>query len=411
MLPALSSFAEVHFPRAACRREDIEQIVADFEAADLDALLLIDLSYSPSQIVVPAPRRSNLPLLVWNTQELFAVDRDYSTEKMMFNHGVHGTQDLGNALFRSEIPFEYVTSHINDPGGLKPLEDFFAAAAAVHSLRHCRAGILGYPFPGMGDLAVDTTHLAATLGCQCVTLSVNDYIRRASASPCEQVRALTKEYRELYAVAEDVTEEDLEVAARAELSLRSIIADRQLDALSLQFLALGEDERTVTLPFVGISRLMAEGLGYAGEGDLLGAVGTWFLNRLDAPASFSEIFTVDFEGNSLLFSHMGEANAAMARKDAKIPLVAWPRPITSMHGRLLVLAACFEPGPATLCSLTLGPSQRWRMIASAIDIVDFGPLSAFPFPHGKITNHSDVRRVADGLCQGRRTTSPRHLFR
>ena len=32
-------------------------------------------------------------------------------------------------------------------------------------LRRARLGLLGYPFPGMGDFAVDTTHLAATLGC------------------------------------------------------------------------------------------------------------------------------------------------------------------------------------------------------------------------------------------------------
>jgi L-arabinose isomerase len=392
VLPALTAFAEVHFPRAVYRREDVDRIVADFDAADLDALLVIDLSYSPSQIAIPALRRTRLPILLWNTQELYAVNQEYSVEKMIHHHGVHGTQDLGNAMLRSGISFEYVTSHLNDPGGLKPLEDFFVAAAAVRRLARCRAGLLGYPFPDMGDLAVDTTHLAATLGCQGITLGVEDYIRRAAAASPEQVQALSAEYRELYAVAEDLTDQDLEAAARAELSLRSIIADKRLDALSFQFLALAEDERTVTLPVVGISRLMAEGLGFAGEGDLLGALGTWLLNRLQPPASFSEIFTVDFAGNGLLLSHMGEANVALARREGKIPLIACPRPIITTRGRLLVLAVCFEPGPATLCALTLGPSQRWRLIASAIDVADFGPLSTCPAPHCKIVNHCDVRR-------------------
>ena len=59
-------------------------------------------------------------------------------------------------------------------------------------------------------------------------------------------------------------------------------------------MAFGEDERTVTLPFVAVSRLMADGVGFAGEGDLIGAAGTWLLNWLCPPASFSEIFTIDF---------------------------------------------------------------------------------------------------------------------
>ena len=88
---------------------------------------------------------------------------------------------------------------------------------------------------------------------------------------------LKDEYRRCYAIAEDVGDADLDAAARAEVALRSIVADQRLDALSFQFMAFGEDQRTVTLPFVAVSRMMAEGIGFAGEGDLIGAAGTWLL--------------------------------------------------------------------------------------------------------------------------------------
>jgi L-arabinose isomerase len=391
VLPALSGIADVHFPRAAYRREDVEQIVAEFESAGLDAVLVIDLSYSPSLVSVPALRRTRLPILVWNTQELFAVNRDFSATQMVGNHGVHGTQDLANTLLRSGTAFEYVTSHLSDPGGLQALDDFFAAASAVRGLARCRAGLLGHPFPGMGDLAVDATHLAATLGCQSVPLSVEDYHSHADAATSEGAQALCAQYREAYAVAADVAQQDLEVTARAELSLRSLVAEQRLDAVSFQFLALGEDPRTMTLPFVGISRLMAEGVGFAGEGDLIGAAGTWLLNRLCPPASFTEIFTIDFAGNALFLSHMGEANPAMARRDRRVPLVASPQPIVPTRGRVLMLTTCFEPGSATLCALTLGPSQRWRLIASAVDIADYGPVPSLTMPHCKIAVRNDVR--------------------
>ena len=147
----------------------------------------------------------------------------------------------------------------------------------------------------------------------------------------------------------------------------------------------------MTLPFVAVSRMMADGTGFAGEGDLVGAAGTWLLNRLCPPASFSEIFTIDFAGNSVLLSHMGEANVALARQDRKIPLVARPTPITRTRGRQLVLVNSFQPGPATLCALALGPNGRWRLLASRMEIQDFGPLAALAVPHSKVTSRGDIR--------------------
>jgi L-arabinose isomerase len=342
-------------------------------------------------MLLTALQRTRLPILVWNTQELQAVDATFDADKIGHNHGVHGTQDLANVLFRSGVPFQYVTSHLSDADRLCGLEDFFVAAAAVAGLRRCRLGLLGYAFPGMGDLAVDTTHLVATLGCSCQPLCVEQYNRRAEAAPEQAVEQLKAEYREAYTVAEDLTDADLDLTARAELSLRSLVAEHRLDAVSFQFLTLGEDERTETLPFVAVSRMMADGMGFAGEGDVVGAAGTWLLNRLQPPASFSETFTIDFRGNSVLLSHMGEANTAMARKDCKMSLVARPTPITRTRGRQLSLVNGFEPGPATLCALALGPNGRWRLIASRMDIEDFGPLASLPAPHCKVKSHTDIR--------------------
>ena len=101
--------------------------------------VVICLTYSPSQIALPALRRTRLPIVIWNTQELLAVGRAISTAaKMIDNHGVHGTQDLANVLVRSGVPFQYVTSHLSDAGGPAELADFFAAAAAVAGLRRLR---------------------------------------------------------------------------------------------------------------------------------------------------------------------------------------------------------------------------------------------------------------------------------
>jgi len=136
---------------------------------------------------------------------------------------------------------------------------------------------------------------------------------------------------------------------------------------------------------------MAEGIGFGGEGDLIAAAGTWLLEQLRSPATFSEIFTVDFEGNSLLLSHMGEANASMARADRKIPLVFRPRRLVDTTSGQLTLVVSLDPGPATLCCLTLGCGGRWRLIASRVEIDDFGPIPGMVTPHFKARVARDVR--------------------
>ena len=384
VIPALLREADVRFSRAVFRREDVEAAVAEFEAARVDALLVILATYSPSQLALPALQRTRLPILIWNTQELWTVDQTFTLANMVDNHGVHGTQDLANVLTRSGVPFHYVTSPDNDPAGLQELGDFFAAAAAVTRLRSARIGSLGYPFPGMGDFAVDTTRMAATLGCAWTNLTVEEYIKRSAAASDAEVARLVAEYRQSYNVALDLTDADLSLTARAELALRGMIAEHRLNALTYQFMAFGEDERTQTLPFVAASRLMAEGIGFGGEGDLIAAVATAFFNWLKPPASFSEIFTIDFAGESLFLSHMGEANTAMARQDRKIPLVGRPAPITRTRGRQLALVTSFEPGPATIAALTCGPNGKWRLIAAAATLEDYGPLPGFCVPHSKL---------------------------
>jgi len=391
LIPALRPHADVRFDGAVFRREDIEATVARFEAEGADALLVILLTYSPSQLTLPALQRTRLPFVIWNTQELLAVDQSFTIAAMIDNHGVHGTQDLANVLTRSGVRFHYVTSGGDDADGLAELGDFFAAATAVRRLRSARIGMIGYPFPGMGDFAVDTTHLAATLGCSWMNLTVEDYLQRAAAAGSAAVSGLVAEYRRCYDVAAEVTEADLDVTARAELALRGMIRDHRLDALTYQFMAFGDDERTSTLPFVAASRLMAEGVGFGGEGDLIAAAATTLLNWLKPPASFSEMFTIDFEGGSLFMSHMGEANVGMARHDRKVPLVARPTPITRTRDRQLALVTSLEPGPATFAALTLGPDAKWRLIAAPVVIDDFGPLPGFCVPHFKIRPAGDVR--------------------
>jgi L-arabinose isomerase len=269
-----------------------------------------------------------------------------------------------------------------------------------------RLGLLGYPFPGMGDFGLDTTHLAATLGCAWEALSVADYNSRCQNSDPDRTGRLAGEYRNTYEIAPQITDEDLLDAARAELALREMIDGYDLDAYSYQFLSFGDDDRTVTVPFVAASRLLAEGVGFGGEGDLIAAAYSALLNWLNPPASFSEIFTTDFGGNSVLLSHMGEANVAMAPKGRKVRMVRRDRPLVPIRGSQLALAVNYEPGAATLTALTLAACQRWRIIASPMTILDFGPLDNLAVPHAKASPQGDIREFLTAYASA---GGPHHL--
>lgn len=404
--PALEAVADVSFTKAVCRREEIDEVVAGYESTGVDLLLVVCLTYTPSQLALPVLKRTRLPILLWNTQELYGVGEDYDGQKMSANHGVHGSQDLANVLLRSGVRFKYITSHLRDAKVLDSFLDFFQAAVTVSGLRGLGLGLLGYPFPGMGDFAVDTTDLVDKFGCRVMQLPLGEYIGLTEAAPEDEVDGLCTCYRDSFDVAKDVADKDLEDAARAEWALREMLSRRRLQAFSYQFLAFGEDERVVTVPFIAACRMMADGIGFGGEGDLIGATGTWLLNRLQGPASFSEVFSVDFEGNGLLMSHMGEANVAMARGDRKVRLVAKSKPLVPIRGRQLSLATTLEPGPATLAALTIGPERRWRLIASRMQIEDFGPLSTMEVPHFKLSPHNvDVR---DWLTAYAMASGPHH---
>jgi len=390
ILGSLGRFVEADFQEAVYTKDKIQAEVKRFEQMDVDAIAIVFLTYAPSQIVLTTLKTTRIPLIIWNIQELFAVDGNFSQETLTQNHGVHGTQDMANVLVRCGVDFEYVTTHIDDPDGCRAVADFCIAASAKRKIAASRFGIIGNEFPGMGDFAVDTTQWVSRFGCSTVLLPMEEYITRAEHSGEAQAMELVQKYQETYLVADDVTEADLFHAAKAELALRSLRDAYQLDGMTYLFTAFGSDSRTSTVPFVAISRMMAEGFGFGGEGDLISTMATRLFYHLSPLVSFSEIFTTDYRGNALFFSHMGEANAAMARKDQKIPLVARSSPITKTLHRQLALVTVFEPGPATFVALVQG-KNRWKMIVAFVRIEDFSPITSLGVPHSKV-KVGDVRR-------------------
>jgi len=403
ILPPLREIMDVRFDGAVFTRAAIEQTITSYQQQGVDGVIIICLTYSPSELALPALGASSLPILVWNTQELSAVDENFTAEDMTANHGVHGTQDLCSVLCRYGVKFSYATSHPADTEAFKAVEDFAVTARAVGKLRKAKVGQLGGAFPYMGDFAVDSTFLTRSLGPQIVKLTLDEFLQSCQSASVESVAYIIADYRASYTISPDISQEELEQTARVEIALCNMVAEKDLSAITYLFSAFGEDDRSPTLPFVTADRLMADGVGFGGEGDVIGALGSFFLNDLQGPASFSEIFTTDFGGNSLFMSHMGEANVAMAKQP--VEMVARPTPITPTIYRQLALRFSMPPGEATLFALAQAAGSRWRLIVSVMDIVDWTIAQTIPCPQFKLAPRGDVR---DWLTAYAKAGGPHH---
>jgi L-arabinose isomerase len=377
----LSECANVTYAGIANTRAGVESACREFAAQDVDVLFVACLTYAPSLIALPSLRDFSVPIVLLNTQELAGVGAAFGHDDLLRNHGVHGLHDLANVMNRSGVPFEVVTGHIDDPSVRQELADWCCAAYAVRQLRSLRVGLVGHPFPGMGDFGVDETTFLGGIGPEVVRVDPAEVVRLQSAAPAEEVAALMAADRGAYEVAEEVTPEIHEASSRAEWALRQIVRDRGLGAVALHYPPLAAACPEGVLPFLGAAKLMEEGVGFGGEGDVTSAALVHLAGLLFGQASFTEMFTIDFEGGSVFHAHYAEANPALAREDRPVRLVmreGW----VGCGGASASLSFANQPGPATLMNLTVAAEGRFRIIAAEVDVLDYY-RPAFLMPHFK----------------------------
>ncbi|MBM4050480.1 MAG: hypothetical protein FJ279_35750, partial [Planctomycetes bacterium] len=372
--------ADVASSKLCYQHEQVAEGVAQAEADGVDALLVVPLSYTASLMSLQPLVRTKLPLVIWNTQEALEFGEDYDFDALAKNHVTQGTQDVTNALCRSGRVFGMESGHYQDAAALAKLGDWLAAARAFRAAHALRVGILGAPFQDMGDFGVDTTLMASRWGPYVVQLSVARFVELMKQVPDEELLKMAACDREQFEVAADLDEDTHRKSLAAEWALRQIVAQDRLDAFTMNFLDLMADGRCEVMPLYAVNKLMADGMGYAGEGNVTIAAHSAQMRQLCGQANFTEIYTLDYQRNRMMMTHMQECNPALARRDRKVRLIKKPfwapgiAPYVGMHFTL-------EPGPVTLTNLTTDAQGRFHYIAYESRIVDMPPLPRLDVPH------------------------------
>ena len=233
----------------------------------------------------------------------------------------------------------------------------------------------------MADLFVDEIELQKKLGCE------YDYeyigtIRKLMDEISDADIAARMEYeREVFDMDSTMPDEVHADAVRQYLAFSKFMKDGNFDAITIHFETLGIDGRFERLQFLAASNLMADGYGYAAEGDLMCAT----ILRLammvcDGKATFSEMYALDCRTKSILMCHAGESNWKVARKDRKPRLI---NKVFNEGGLSNPPTPLFtpEPGEATVISFPYLGEGRYKFVVSYGEILDKCDLNGCELPY------------------------------
>jgi L-arabinose isomerase len=349
-----------------CRiAQEFQPAVKAFEESGVDCIVTVHLAYSPSLEAINAFRATRLPVIILDTTMDARFGCDVAADRIMYNHGIHGVMDFASMLRREGKPFEIVAGHVDDGDLFDRAAALIQTVAAPSPFRGRSVLRIGDAFAGMGDFHVDEAVLAERLGLSVHQLDMQGLDDAVRAVTDEAVAAELARDREAYVC--DLSEATHARSVRVGLGLRRLLDEGAYLGFSINFQAFDRSDRAAdTMPFLEISKSMARGVGYAGEGDVLtaGLVGA-LAERFDA-VTFTEIFCPDWAGDSLFLSHMGEISPRIATGRPRI--IEKPFPFGGGCNPA-VLACTVQPGPAVFVNLAPGPRDTFALIVAPVDVL------------------------------------------
>lgn len=376
----LEDMVEVIYFPLICNKEEVEKALSNFQKEKVEGVILVFLSYSTSFSILPGLKKYSLPLLIWNTQNLQEITRGFSSRDLINNHGMHGVQDLCSVLQREKLPFSLITGHFLDSQIQKKLNSWCRAAQAASNLKKIRIGRIGGTFKDMGDFSVEKKVLIKGLGLKVEEIPLSYLKEVAGKIKEEDIKYSLLQDKKRFSIDKNLEKETHFRSAKLELALRKIVREKSLNALAINFSAFDASVGVETVPFLGISKLLDEGLGYGGEGDIYSATAVYLLQFLAGKANFVEMFTTDYKNSLILMNHMGESNPKMAKRNLPIRIVQDNLTLSNCLPTA-ILSFTLEPGDVTLVNLKISSGRKLEFILTKGEILDRAPFSDISSPH------------------------------
>lgn len=307
---------------------EFEDAIHTFEEQKVDAIVTVHLAYSPSLESEMALANTKLPLIILDTTPDYTYDQYTDVSKMMLNHGIHGVQDMCNLLVRHNKQFAIYAGHMDHSNVIDQVVEAAYAAMIATAMKNARVGLVGGAFDGMGDFQVPEGEFQRDLGFEVVQYDNVKGEARIAAVTQQEIDADYEEDQKIFDWDPALTREVYDRTAKTAIAIRRWAEEEKLTAYTINFRATeGPNPGLPVMPFTECCKAMGNGLGYAGEGDVLTAALTGAVLSATEDASFTEMFCPDWEHGSVYLSHMGEFNYKIA--DGKPLLQEKPFPFTN----------------------------------------------------------------------------------
>jgi L-arabinose isomerase len=344
----------------ASSAQQIKQIAADFEKGGIDLLVIFLGPYCPSGVVCGGIEECSLPLLLWPAQSICEINNQTCTDKnISLSHGVHAVQDSANILRKRSRNFGVLHGYPGLGDTKEKFEQWARAASLLEALKKANPTQLGGSFKDMLDLQIGDDEFLKQIGLTPRLITTEQLLEQAAKVTGEQITECIAAYKQQFETDEDICPSLLEKSAKLETALKSLLSNVASLACGINFLELCNDSRVSDAMHIAASILMAEGKGYAAEGDWLTASFVYACQRAFGIASFSEIFAVDYKKERVLLKHWGEGNPLMARNKAKLKSSAFT---DKEKAQFAIVDMEFAPGAATLINLNSDANGRGKLI-------------------------------------------------
>lgn len=345
-----------------CRvKNEFADAVRLFEEQNVDAIVTLHLAYSPSLESAEILAATELPLVVLDTTPSFSCAPDSEFDVIKFNHGIHGVQDMCNLLRRNGKAFRIIAGHPESIDIIgKAIQAVKGARIAQH-MKHSRVGIVGDPFEGMGDFQIPRDTMKKYLNLDVIEFDTDASYDISTEELREEYRKSLEKY--------DVTI-DFETFARIEkvgLGVRKWVSENQLTGITMSFSAVKDGQFLDAMPFCEACKMMENGIGYAGEGDVMTAALTGALLSIYDDTTFCEMFCADWESDRIFLSHMGEFNPRCAK--TKPRLITKPF-IYSDVGYATFFSSPMKAGHAMTVTLVPDRYDKFTLLCANAEMVD-----------------------------------------
>jgi L-arabinose isomerase len=357
---------DVLLVNACCSVAESRNAVASFENAGVAAVVTLHLAYSPSLESVDVLAGTELPLILLDTTPDYDFGFEQNSERILYNHGIHGVQDLCNMLIRRGKKFSLEVGHWKESDVVDRTVSIIKGCHAAKELKNAKVGIIGEPFKGMGDFAVPFGVLKGEIGFEVILASSEDIAKFVPMVESLEVKA---EIDKDLAVFErgDCSDELLAISEAAGLGVRQWIDKENLTAFTMNFGDITGAPGLSVVPFLEASKSMARGIGYGGEGDVLTAAFCGALATAVPETTFTEMFCPDWNGEKVFMSHMGEINIEITAQTPVLEKRAYP---FSAAGEPVVGSGCLKPGNAWLLNVAPGPDNTFSLVATPVEVCD-----------------------------------------